>query len=244
MPALALHVSEIALPLVHPFAIARRSIDVARTALLRLRWNGLEGLGEAAPVPRYGESVTSIQAYFAEHALACDDPFRLEDLLHDGLPRAARCCLDLALHDLIGKSLNRPLWQLLGLDPAKTPVTSFTIGISDMAITLRKVAAVADHPVLKIKLGAEACDDVATIEAIRNIYTGTIRIDANEGWTPDDSVRYLREMERFDIEFCEQPIPAGQPQALRWIRERVGIPIVADEDSLDASSLRNLVDCV
>jgi L-alanine-DL-glutamate epimerase-like enolase superfamily enzyme len=76
------------------------------------------------------------------------------------------------------------------------------------------------------------------------VYTGTIRVDANEGWTPEQSVALLRELARFDIEFCEQPIPAGTPERLRWIRERSPIPIVTDEDSKDASDLPALLGCV
>src|SRR6185503_4315069 len=101
---------------------------VARTALVRARFGELEGLGEATPVERYGESVESVIDYFGAHPPACDDPFRLERLLHGNIPAAARGGLDLALHDLIGKDLGKPLYALLGLDPSLTPVTSFTIG--------------------------------------------------------------------------------------------------------------------
>ncbi|MGH7757617.1 MAG: dipeptide epimerase, partial [Vulcanimicrobiaceae bacterium] len=112
-----LEVSELEIPLHHPFTITRGSENVARTALFRLHWNGHEGLGEAAPVGRYRESIASVQAYFAEHPPAGDDPYALEALLDPRIPPAARCGLDFALHDLIGKDLDRPLWRLLGLDP-------------------------------------------------------------------------------------------------------------------------------
>lgn len=236
-----LSIAELALPLVHTFTIARGSESVARTALFRLRHDGLEGLGEAAPIERYGESVASVVAYFERHPLAADDPFALERLL-DGIPVGARCGLDIALHDLIGKIVERPLWQLFGLDREATPLTSFTIGIDDPETTLAKVDEVREHPVLKVKLGAK--DDVETIAAIRSRYTGTIRIDANEGWTTDQATRTLRELERYDIEFCEQPIPAGSPERLRSIREHTRIPIVTDEDSKTAEDLLVLAGCV
>ncbi|HTV72998.1 MAG TPA: dipeptide epimerase [Candidatus Acidoferrales bacterium] len=236
-----LEITELSLPLVHPFTIARSSITTSRTALLRLRDGDLEGLGEASPIPRYGESVESIRAYFAATPLRSHDPYELETLL-EGIPPAARCALDVALHDLIGKDLERPLYRLFGLDPARMPVTSFTIGIDTLEKTLEKVGAVADHPILKIKLGRG--HEIETVEAIRSRYAGTVRLDANEGWTPEESVRILRELERFDIEFCEQPIPAGTPEALRFVHERTTIPIVADEDASDAASLARLVGCV
>jgi len=238
-------VSALELPLVHPFKIARGEETVARTALVRASWAEYEGVGEAAPTDRYGESVASVIRYFETHPLASDNPYRLEALLHDGIPPAARSGLDIALHDLIGKNLGKPLYELFGLDPALTPVTSFTIGIADPETTLQKVAEVGDHPILKVKLGSgSAAEQVETIAAIRQHYRGTIRIDANEGWDVESAVTILRELERFEIEFCEQPVPAGHPEQLRAIRERVAIPIVTDEDSLDARDLPRLLGCV
>ncbi|HEY1977194.1 MAG TPA: dipeptide epimerase [Candidatus Baltobacteraceae bacterium] len=245
MSALSVSVSSLELPLVHPFKIARGEETVSRTALVRVRYGELEGLGEAAPVERYDESVESVIDYFATHALASDDPYNLEALLHDGIPPAARGGLDLALHDLIGKDLGKPLYALLGLDPSLTPVTSFTIGIADPETTIRKVAEVGDHPILKVKLGlGSVAEQVETMTLIRQRYRGIVRIDANEGWDVETAVEVLRELERFDIEFCEQPIPAGNPQGLRAVRERVSIPIVTDEDSMVASDLPQLYGCV
>ncbi|MDQ2872539.1 MAG: dipeptide epimerase [Candidatus Eremiobacteraeota bacterium] len=245
MPALELSLTRLELPLVHPFKIARGIENVASTALVRLGWNGLEGLGESVPIPRYGESVDSVLAYFGAHPPAGDTPYLLDDLLTDGIPPAARCGLDLALHDLIGKDCNKPLYALLGLDPAKTPLTSFTIGIGDPELTLQKVAEIGDHPVMKVKLGLGSVrEEVETIALIRSKYTGTIRIDANEGWTAEQAVEVLAELKRYDIEFCEQPIPAGHPEQLRYIKERSAIPIVTDEDSLTASDLPRLHGCV
>jgi L-alanine-DL-glutamate epimerase-like enolase superfamily enzyme len=240
VPSLELSVAPLELPLVHTFTIARSSENVARTALVRLRWGPIDAFGEASPSSRYGESVASVIAGLQAHPLGAD-PYALDALLA-GLPAAQRCGLDIALHDCIAKDVQRPLWRLLGLDPARTPLTSFTIGIATITEMLDKVRAVGTHPVIKIKLGAGA--EVETIAAIRAIYTGAIRIDANEGWTAESAVAILRELERYDIEFCEQPIPAGTPEQLRWIRERTAIPLVTDEDSKDANDLAALAGCV
>ncbi len=245
MPAITVSVTPLDLPLVHPFKIARGEETIARTAIVRVRAGEREGLGEAAPVERYNESVESVAEYFRTHPLPGSNPYRLQSLLHDGIPPAARGGLDLALHDLIGKELNKPLYELFGLDPALTPVTSFTIGIADPETTLQKVAEVGDHPILKVKLGAGTpAEQVETIALIRQRYRGAVRIDANEGWDAETAVLILRELERFEIEFCEQPIPAGHPEHLRTIRERVTIPIVTDEDSLVAADLPRLYGCV
>jgi L-alanine-DL-glutamate epimerase-like enolase superfamily enzyme len=240
VPALELTVAKLELPLVHTFTIARSSESVARTALVRLRWGELEALGESSPSARYGESVASVIAGLEARTLG-SDPYAIDALLA-GLPPAQRCGLDVALHDCIAKDVDRPLWRLLGVDPARTPLTSFTIGIAPLDEMLAKVHEVGTHPVIKVKVGAGA--EVETIAAIRAIYTGTIRVDANEGWTPESAVAILTELARYDIEFCEQPIPAGTPERLRWIRERTSIPLVTDEDSKDARDLPALAGCV
>ena len=240
MTPIQLAVEPLDLPLVHAFTIARGSETVSRTALVRLRWNGIEALGESSPIPRYQESVASVKAGLEGLTLG-SDPYALETLL-DGLTPAQRCGLDIALHDCIGKDLDRPLWRLLGLDPSRTPTTSFTIAIATIPEMLDRVRAVGTHPVIKVKLGKGA--ERETIEAIRSIYSGTIRIDANEGWTPEQTVELLQDMAKHEIEFCEQPIPAGSPEKLRWIRERSPIPIVTDEDSKDARDLPALLGCV
>jgi L-Ala-D/L-Glu epimerase len=240
VPSLGLTVTPLELPLVHTFTIARSSESVARTALLRLRWGEIEALGESSPSARYHESVESVIAGLHDRALG-DDPYALDALL-GGLPPAQRCGLDVALHDCIAKDVDRPLWRLLGLDPARTPLTSFTIGIAPIDEMVAKVREVGTHPVIKVKLGAGS--EIDTIAAIRHVYGGTIRVDANEAWTPESAVAILTELERYAIEFCEQPIPAGTPERLRWIRERTSIPIVTDEDSKDADDLLALAGCV
>lgn len=245
MPSLSISVSPMELPLVHLFKIARGEEAIARTAVVRVRAADLEGIGEATPIERYGESVESVVAYFHAHPLGCDDPFRLEALLHAGIPAAARAGLDLALHDLIGKELGKPVYALLGLDPSRAPLTSFTIGIADPQMTLRKVDEAARYPILKIKLGAGTlAEQIEIVAAIRGRYGGALRIDANEGWSVDEAVAILRELNRYEIEFCEQPVAAGNPHWLRAVRDRVSIPIVADEDCLVASDLPPLYGCV
>jgi len=183
-----LEIAELALPLVHTFTIARGSASAAHSAIFRVQWQGREGLGETAPIARYNESIESVIAHFAVHPLQGDDPYALEALLAD-IPPAARCGLDLALHDLIGKDLERPLWQLLGLDPARTPLTSFTIGIDTLETMLAKLEEIRDHPVIKLKLGTP--NDIELVEAFRSRYTGTLRVDANEGWTTENLAENL-----------------------------------------------------
>ena len=177
-PRLSLHPIE--LPLKHAFTIARGSRSVAKSIVFRLRWDAIEALGESAPIQRYGESFATIEEHFRARPLEDATPYALERHL-EGRPPAARCGLDVALHDAIGKDLGRPLWQLFGLDPSRTPTTAFTIGIDSLEATVMKVREVAHHPILKLKLGTGS--EIETVEAVRSAYRGTLWIDANEGWT-------------------------------------------------------------
>ncbi len=221
--------------------ITRGTTVVSETVIVRVQGDGDEGVGECAPIPRYDETVDSVLAFYEQHFATHTEMISMDAILAD-VPPGARCGLDLALHDLLGKRLGIPLWDMFGLDPRSIPLTSFTIYINDIGATLELVRAHRDAPVLKIKLGIGS--EIETIEAIRSTYSGTIRVDANEGWTPASAVQILRELERFDIEFCEQPIPAGAPEQLRWVSDHTRIPIVVDEDSIVARDLPVLAGCV
>ena len=233
--------SRTTLPLVHPFTIARGSSDVRRTLLLRFDCDGVSGIGEASPNARYAETLDSVELIFAEYVPRALTPFDFETLL-GGLPPAARCALDVALHDWVGKRLDVPLYEYLGIDARETPCTSFTIGIDTIETMLAKLEEIRDAKIIKVKLGSDR--DIEIIEALRSRYTGTIRIDANEAWDPETAIAMLGEFERYDIEFCEQPIPAGTPERLRWIQERSAIPIVTDEDSCSIADILALRGCV
>jgi L-alanine-DL-glutamate epimerase-like enolase superfamily enzyme len=242
---MTLTVAPIELPMIRPFRVAGFTLTAANTVIAELHWEDQVGYGESAPLARYGDSVPAILEAFAQYRLPADaTPFSGARLI-EPLPRAARCALDIAVHDLRGKVVGASVGELLGLEGRSRPPTSFTVPLEDdVNVVLESVRALRDMPVLKVKVGAAGADDVALIEAIRAEYTGSIRIDANEGWSPDQAVTILRELARFDVEVCEQPIPAGAPERLRWISERSPIPLMADEDALVASDLAPLIGCV
>ena len=228
----------------HTFTIARSSEDVAESVLLRLQADGIEAFGESAPSSRYGETPELVRAQLDELDLAGADLADLGAALAR-LPAkrlGARCAFDLALHDYAGKRLGKPLYRLLDLDPAAAKPTSFTIGIADIDTMVAKTKAAAHFPILKVKVGVGR--EVETLEALRAVYNGRIRVDANEGWEPEQAARVLGELARFDLEFCEQPIPAGNPERLRWLRERSPIPIMADESAQTAADVPALAGCV
>lgn len=233
------------------FRIARAVQSAFQVVILRLEHEGQVGLGEAAPSAYYGgENVAAIlQTVEAAQPILGDDPFRIEDILArltEAFPEryATVCGIDIALHDLVGKLLGVPLYRMLGLSPERTPVTSYTISIDEPALMAQRAAAAAARAfkVLKIKVGTERDDQ--RLAAIRAATDVPLRLDANTGWDKESTVRHLERWAHYGIEFIEQPIPPGDNEALRWIRQRSPVPIMADESCVDSADLPGLVDCV
>lgn len=241
----------IRLDLIHPFRIAREVSDHKQNVLVRISDGELTGTGEAAPSRYYGEDAGSVLRALEEAPrLLGGDAFELEgamDRLASRLPgdSSARAAVDIALHDLAAQRLGVPLYRWLGLDPEKTPVTSFTIGIDEPETVRRKVREAAGYPALKIKLGSE--EDLEIMRVIRSETDAPIRIDANAGWTADQAVEMVKCLSEFDVELVEQPLPPGSPGDWRRVREAAPMPIIADESvltSADVPALAGLVDGV
>ena len=125
---------------------------------------------------------------------------------------------------------------------ADLPPTDFTIGIDEPEIVAQRAARAADFPALKIKLGGPK--DLATLEAVRAVFAGPIRVDANTGWVPDEAVELLPELVRLGVELIEQPFAAGRLDQLGWLQERSALPIVADESCVLPEDLDRLVGVV
>jgi L-alanine-DL-glutamate epimerase-like enolase superfamily enzyme len=230
------------LDLAETFVISRGARDSEQVCEVGLTCSGVRGYGEAAPIARYEESAESARAYVEEHAeLLGDDPFALEEVMARLPARefAARAALDAALHDLQGKLLGRPVHQLLGLRRTGPP-TSWTIWLGepdDMRARAAKVAGRFRR--LKLKLGARDGRDVERVEAVREVADVPLQVDVNEGWSLDEALAALPRLAELGVEYCEQPLPAGDPGG-RELKERSPIPIYVDED---CHTLRDVAAC-
>ena len=140
-----------------------------------------------------------------------------------------------------GKRLGVPVRTLLGV-AGELPPTDFTLGIDEPSVVAERARRAADFPALKIKVGGPA--DLETLEAVRAVYGGPIRVDANTGWTPEEALALLPELERLGVELIEQPFPARRLDQLRWLQERSSLPIVADESAVTIEDLDALVGVV
>ena len=239
-----------------PFRIARSDHGAGQavtTVIVEVRddrFPDLVGVGEGYPDRFYGETPATMAAVtpLLVEAIGEVEPSAAGlDGTVDAMDRAirghgaAKCALDIGLHDLVGKVLGVPVHELLGLS-ANLPPTDFTIGIDRPEIVAERAGRVASFPALKIKVGGPG--DLATLEAVREVFDGPIRVDANTGWMPDEAVALLPDLERLGVELIEQPFPARRLDQLRWLQERSALPIVADESCVFAEDLEGLVGVV
>ena len=193
------------------------------------------GYGEASMPPYLGQTVESVTAFLSRVDLGqFNDPFQLDTILayidslspEDG---AAKAAIDIALHDLVGKLLGQPWWRLWGLDPSKTPNTTFTIGIDTPEVVREKTRECADKfKILKVKVGLD--NDKEMINTIREITDLPLAVDANQGWKDReqalDEIFWLKEN---GIVMVEQPMAKERLEDNAWITERSPLPIFADE---------------
>ena len=249
------------LPLRDPFVIARAEHNEGRsitTVAVELHdpGSGLTGLGEGYPDPYYGETPATMDVVMPA-LLEVVEPGVLEGDLEvaraalvatsigfDRVVRghgAAKCAIDIALHDLVGRRLGITVVDLLGLS-RELPPTDFTLGIDMPDVVAERALRAARFPALKVKVGGPS--DLETLEAVRAVYDGPIRVDANTGWTPGSAERLLPELVRLGVELIEQPFPARRLDQLAWLQARSSLPIVADESAVADEDLDGLMGVV
>ena len=223
------------LQLRHTFTVASYSRTTTPDVQVRIDYDGFTGYGEASMPPYLGQTVESVCAFLEKVDLGrFSDPFQLEDILSyvDSLSpgdTAAKAAVDIALHDLVGKLLGQPWYRLWGLDPAKAPDTTFTIGIDTADVVREKTRECADKfNILKVKVGLE--NDEEMIRTIREVTDLPLAVDANQGWKDRekalDEIFWLAEQ---GVVMVEQPMAKERLEDNAWITERSPLPIFADE---------------
>lgn len=230
---------QIDLRLAHPWAVSRSpASSLARVVLVRMvDANGVEGVGEAAPIARYGETPESVGEFLGRL-----DPARLSffdwqeswNYTAHAAPAnwAAKSAVAGALIDGAGKRLGLAVYDLLGLGFQEgAHSTSFTLGIDEPEVIRRKALAADAYPVLKLKVGVPA--DAANLAAVREVAPAKpLRIDANEAWVGrEEALAHIqRWAEDGHVQWVEQPMPAtARLEDWRWLKERSPLPIYADE---------------
>lgn len=228
------------LKLRHVFTVAGNSRSTTPDVQVELEFDGITGYGEASMPPYLQHELGTMDSVLAFLKRVQDvigqfsDPFQLEDILSyiDTLSpgdSAAKAAVDIALHDLVGKMLQAPWYKMWGLNKAKAPSTTFTIGIDTFDVVREKTKECAGlFNILKVKLGRD--NDKEMIETIRSVTNLPIAVDANQGWKDKhyalDMIHWLKEK---GIVMVEQPMPKEQLDDTAWITQQSPLPIFADE---------------
>lgn len=223
------------LKLKHVFTVSSFSRSTTPDVQVRIDYDGYTGYGEASMPPYLGQTVESVCSFLKKVNLEqFPDPFCIDDILtyidslSDG-DSAAKAAVDIALHDLVGKIIGAPWHRMLGLNPEKTPNTTYTIGIdTDEMVKLKTREVAGQFKILKVKLGTPR--DREMIRAIREVSDLPIAVDVNQGWKNKkkalDEIFWLKEQ---GIVMVEQPMPKEMLDANAWLTERSPLPTFADE---------------
>ena len=245
MNIIKIEIIHLEIPYEHPFQFALAVMDRARNLVVRIEDDqGMVGVGEGCPAPfvtgELPETAFSAAQVYAK-ILIGKDPLEITarmDELEISLRKnpTVQCAYDMALHDLLARHANLPLFALFG-GTKRVIHSNRTIGLD----TPEAMAAAAKTFVdlgarsLKIKVGTGQEEDIARIEAIRRVVSNgiSLRVDANQAWDESTAISTLTAMAKFNIQVCEQPLPWWNEAGLKRLRERSSIPIMADETVFD-----------
>ena len=243
-------------PLKTPFVTSLRHVKMLEDLLVIIECDeGTVGYGEGAPTPQItGETLGSMQAtidYIKPHIMGKDieDFEKILKNIHNLILKntTAKSILEIALYDLKAKSEKLPLYRMFGGTKTsfKTDIT-ISMGEIDKMIEESQSALSLGYDTLKIKIGDNPKKDIERVKAIhaslpKNI---NLRLDANQGWTAKESVELLHALEKKNIisEFIEQPVAADDFEGLKYIKERVQTPLLADESIFSVKDARKLLD--
>ncbi len=231
-----------------PFTIARGTVTVQPTLIVRLEHDGLVGLGEATTNSFYGATLESMSAAIDSVASRLRDwtlenPAELWRALDPQLSdcRFAQCALDCAAWDLYAQMHGEALWKLWGLrDDDGYPPSCYTIGLDTPSEMVRKMHAMPDWPIYKIKLDARGGMDL--VRTLRAATTSRFRVDANCSWRAEDVVARAAELADLDVELIEQPLAAEEYDAMRGLKGKCALPLMADESCQVESDVERCID--
>lgn len=222
------------LELRHTFTVAEASRTVTPAVLTEIEYDGMIGYGEASLPPYLSDSQESVMEFLKRVDLSkYDNPFNLEEILYDidhirFYNTAAKASVDIALHDLVGKLMGQPWYNIWGYNKEKAPNTTFTIGIDKGDVVKEKTKEAKGFKILKVKLGKD--NDKEMIESVRAITNVPLTADPNQGWKDRyyalDMIHWLKEQ---GVVYVEQPMAKERLEDHAWLTERSPLPILADE---------------
>ena len=234
----------------YPFGLAHGTRTQTDVVYVKLESDGFYGYGEAALPPYLEETQSSVIAFLnkAEEILKNHHlPFSIAEIIPniDAIAsgnNAAKACIDIALHDLLGKFLDKPVYEILGLEKPQSKNTSVTISIGDLNLIPQKIQELSDFKILKVKLGNK--EDKQIINCIRQNTAKPIVVDVNQGWPNKNfALEMIEWLSDKNILFIEQPLAKDNYDDMAWLTERSPIPTLADESMQRLSEMNKMVGC-
>jgi L-Ala-D/L-Glu epimerase len=251
-----IHYGILRIPLRTPFKTALRTVEAIEDVVVRIETDsGHVGYGEAPPtVAITGDSLESIlealRGSIGPALLGCE----IKDiegnclLVQNALLKntSAKAAAEIALYDLFAQQAGKPLYQVLGGGQPRL-VTDLTISANDTATMLSDCESALERgfTALKIKVGKDIGDDIERLQTIRAEVAGraSLRIDANQGWSAEQTLSVMRVLESGGkpFELIEQPVPAQDIQGLIKIRTGITTPLLADESAFNLEQVKQLL---
>ena len=230
------------LRLTHTFTIAHDSRDVQPTLIVELRDGDYQGFGEATATRYYAITIDGMVAELEamrgrieRYELTNPELFWADMQPYLVQNPFALCALDQAAWDLWAKRQGKPLYKLWQLDPVRSPLTDYTIGLDTPERMVEKMQQ-QPWPLYKIKLGRPE-EDIALVKALRQHTDAVFRVDANCGWTVADTIIKSKLLADLGVEFIEQPLPADDWEGAKLVYQQSALPIIADESCIIESDV-------
>ena len=218
----------------HTFTISSFSRNETPSVQTEIEYDGYTGYGEASLPPYLGETRESVTRFLSKidfrkfkNPLEIEIILRYVDSLDEG-NNAAKASVDIALHDLAGKILNKPLYKYFNLERPVNSYTSFSIGIDSDEELNKKLDEAKGFKFLKIKLGSRR--DKEIIEFVRSKTNCPIYVDVNQGWKDKhEALKMIDWLVEKNVILIEQPLPKEMIEDIAWLSANSPLPIIADE---------------
>ncbi len=253
MKVTGVRATEVCVPLKEPLVWSGGTRHTASGLLVELATDeGFTGIGEC-PGPTLPTIRTVVERELAQF-LVGEDPLRVEWLVHrmeefsrnwNQIGNYAIAGLEMALLDLKGKALGVPVAELLGGFCRESAPAAGYLFIDEPERNAQKARdyVARGFRELKLKVGRDLEQDHDSLAAIREAVGKTvpIRIDANMNWSVPTAIKWIRALERFDLQYVEQPVPDFDVEGMAAVRRAVATPIAADEGCTDLRSVIRLL---
>ncbi len=223
------------------FRISRGELDCKKVVIAHLD----EGLGEASPSSYYNENFETVISFFekAEDKLSgkLNDIEQILESLDKirNLNYSGKAAIDMAWYDLMAKKQNMPVYKYLNLSAEiKVPI-SYTIGIDGLEKMQEKTRKAKGFGVYKVKVGFPG--DIDIVKGIREVTDKKIRVDANGGWSGEEAIKKINQLEELGVELVEQPLKADDIDGLKLVRQNTFLPIILDEPICTSQDIAQFV---